>query len=95
MRVSAGTASPDSTEQNGTWSGRSGVLHLRWTGAPSSTVPVKAHHGLTADLLVPAGRHHDLVLEISDQTAPGSAAGPDGQLARDRDCLGRSRSPVG
>ncbi len=63
-------------EHDGTWSGRSGDLHLRWTDAPASAVPVKAHNGLTADLVVPAGRYHDLVLEISDQPLPDQPPDP-------------------
>ena len=34
--------------------------------------PVDRHDGLIAGLLVPAGGHHDLVLEISDQALPDS-----------------------
>ncbi|MEU3167143.1 glycoside hydrolase family 15 protein [Streptosporangium sp. NPDC006930] len=47
----------------GVWSGRTGDLHLRWTGAEH------AHQGaggeLRADLRVPEGEHHDLVLELA------------------------------
>ena len=72
----------------------SGPLHLRWTGAPASTRPVDRHDGLIAGLLVPAGGHHDLVLEISDQALPDRAAGPGRRLGRHRHRLGRSRSHV-
>ena len=62
--------------QDAIWSGRSGGLHLRWSGAPRSAVPVDRHSGLTADLVVPAGRYHDLVLEISDQPLPDQPPDP-------------------
>ena len=62
---------------SGTWTARSGPLHLRWTGAPGNTRPVDRHAGLTAGLRVPAGGHHDLVLEISDQSLPQAPPGPD------------------
>ena len=64
-------------EADGTWTGRSGPLHLRWTGAPASTRPVDPHDGLIASLLVPAGGHHDLILEISDQALPDRPPDPD------------------
>lgn len=61
----------------GSWTGGSGPLHLRWTGAPASTRPIDRHEGLRAGLLVPAGGHHDLVLEISDQVLPDEPPDPD------------------
>ena len=64
-------------ERDGTWSGRSGGLHLRWTGAPIGTRVVNRHNGLTADLMVAAGGHHDLLLEISDQSLPDQPPDPD------------------
>ena len=82
-------------DADGTWTGRSGPLHLRWTGAPASTRPVDRHDGLIAGLLVPAGGHHDLILEISDQAPPGPATGPGRRLGSHRHRLGRSRSRPG
>ena len=64
-------------QADGTWTGRSGPLHLRWTGAPDSTRPVDRHDGLIAGLLIPAGERHDLVLEISDQALPDQPPDPD------------------
>lgn len=58
------------------WIGRSGPLHLRWTGPPARTRSVDRHNTLAADLLVPAGRHHDLILEISDQVLPDRPPDP-------------------
>lgn len=59
------------------WTGRSGPLHLRWTGAPADIRRVNPHHELTTDLLVPAGGHHDLVLEIGDQALPSDPPDPE------------------
>ena len=58
-----------------TWTGRTGGLHVRWSGAPKPT-----HHSggvLRAELKVPAGSHHDLVLELADQVLPDSVPNPD------------------
>ena len=60
----------------GGWTGRSGPLHLRWTGAPESTMVSASQDGLFAELNVPAGSHHDLILEISDQRLPDRAPDP-------------------
>ncbi len=64
-------------DADGRWTGRSGPLHVRWSGAPAGTRPVDRHDGLIAGLLVPAGGHHDLVLEISDQVLPDQPPDPD------------------
>ena len=49
---------------DGTWTGRSGPIWFRWTGAPT------AHRGgagpLTAELEITPGQAFDLVLELSD-----------------------------
>jgi len=53
--------------ERGCWTGRSGPARFRWTGA------ARARHGpdgLTLTVSVPAGGHHDLVLELSDRTLP-------------------------
>ncbi|WP_309236066.1 glycoside hydrolase family 15 protein, partial [Amycolatopsis sp. SID8362] len=47
---------------DGTWTGRTGDLRVRWTGAVGD--------GLEFDLAVPSGGHHDLVLEISSRRLP-------------------------
>lgn len=61
----------------GTWTGRTGPLYLRWSGAPSSTRQVGRHGGVSAELVVPAGQHHDLILEISDQVLPDHPPDPE------------------
>lgn len=54
----------------GTWSARSGPLHLRWSGAQGATRRSDGVLGL--DLEVEPGAYHDLVLEIGDQTLAGA-----------------------
>ena len=52
---------------NGAWTGRTGPLRWRWTGAGG------AHDRgdvLAAELTVPAGNHHDLVLELAEKELP-------------------------
>jgi GH15 family glucan-1,4-alpha-glucosidase len=50
----------------GVWSGRTGPLHLRWTGIPGHVaVEVDRHGAATVELQVPEGGHLDLILEIS------------------------------
>ncbi|SFW85902.1 glycoside hydrolase family 15 protein [Amycolatopsis australiensis] len=53
---------------DGTWTGRTGDLRVRWTGAGDA---VAGDDGLGFELTVPAGGRHDLVLEISDRRLPG------------------------
>ena len=70
----------------GTWSARTGDLNVRWQGAPR---PCRNEHGqLVADLVVPAGTQHDLVLEIG-QRRPGSAARTGPALVEHSRLLGR------
>ncbi|MGK3208068.1 glycoside hydrolase family 15 protein [Amycolatopsis sp. MEPSY49] len=52
---------------DGTWTGRTGDLRVRWTGAGDA---VPGDGGLGFELTVPAGGHHDLVLELGDQVLP-------------------------
>ena len=58
----------------GVWTARTGRLRLRWQGAPNATVTDgRVRRRLHADLTVPAGSHHDLVLEIRDGRLADSA----------------------
>ncbi|MFG2652624.1 glycoside hydrolase family 15 protein [Streptomyces sp. NPDC048436] len=53
---------------SGVWTGRSGSLRWRWTGAGEAR-PVRSGlrtTGLDTELVLPPGGHHDLVLELSD-----------------------------
>jgi hypothetical protein len=49
---------------DGVWDGRTGPLHLRWSGVPSSAER-RPGGAVTGELRVAEGEHHDLVLEIS------------------------------
>ncbi|WP_077097894.1 glycoside hydrolase family 15 protein [Mycobacterium terramassiliense] len=58
---------------DGVWSGRSGRLRWRWSGGADAR-PVKSAHGrgevLTGEITIDEGRHHDLVLELSERALP-------------------------
>ncbi|MEW2294955.1 glycoside hydrolase family 15 protein [Streptomyces sp. NPDC006743] len=54
-------------DDDGVWHVNSGRHRLRWQGAPTATVRAE---GLTADLVLAPGEHHDLVLECSDAPLP-------------------------
>ncbi|MFK4144775.1 glycoside hydrolase family 15 protein [Streptomyces sp. NPDC004065] len=76
-RADYGRAAPASAHRDdaGVWHLNTGRHRLRWQGAPSAAVRAE---GLTADLLLEPGEHHDLVLECSDSPLPRvpPAAGP-------------------
>ena len=57
------------------WTGRTGPLHLRWSGRGTSAT-VRADGGLELELTIEPGHRHDLVLEVSDQPLPGEPADP-------------------
>lgn len=59
----------------GSWTGRSGPVRFRWTGAPR--VRPDASGRLVSTLRVAAGEHHDLVLELADEPLTGEAPDPD------------------
>ncbi len=64
----------------GVWTGRSGALRWRWTGAGGArAVPHVGDGGqvLVAELAVPEGEHHDLVLEIDGDRLPDRIPDPD------------------
>jgi len=56
------------------WTGRSGALRFRWTGAGKAR---RADGGLAVTLRVAPGEHHDLVLEISDRKLPDERPDPE------------------
>ncbi len=62
------------SRRNGVWTARCGPLFLRWSGIPATARRRGA--GLHAMITVPAGGHHDLVLEISDRPLAGAPADP-------------------
>jgi hypothetical protein len=65
----------DLSRTGGCWSGRSGPIRFRWSGAARAR---PTPDGLAMTLKLPAGGHHDLVLELSDrafETDPPDADG--------------------
>jgi alpha,alpha-trehalase len=59
----------DLHRHGGVWTGRSGGLHLRWTGGQDAH-PRHNRQALHVELDLKAGQHHDLVLELSDRPLP-------------------------
>lgn len=57
--------------EDGIWTGRSGRLRLRWQGGQAARpTPGRVQRRLSMELTIPAGQHHDLVLELSEQQLP-------------------------
>jgi hypothetical protein len=57
----------------GRWSGRSGAIRFRWSGAAKAR---PGADGLALTLTLPAGGHYDLVLELSDRPLEGRPPDP-------------------
>jgi GH15 family glucan-1,4-alpha-glucosidase len=62
----------------GRWTGRSGRLRFRWSGAGRAR---PGPDGLALTVTLPAGAHHDLVLELSDQPLDARPPDPDAAWA--------------
>ncbi|OBG25649.1 glycoside hydrolase family 15 protein [Mycobacterium sp. E3198] len=66
--------------EDGIWSGRSGRLRWRWSGGADAR-PVKSADGrgdpLMFEITIDEGRHHDLVLELSERALPERPPDPD------------------
>jgi GH15 family glucan-1,4-alpha-glucosidase len=60
---------------HGTWTGRSGNISFRWSGAGRARTD--EHGRLTMTLNLAAGQHHDFVLELSDRPLTGAPPDPD------------------
>jgi alpha,alpha-trehalase len=58
-----------------TWTGRSGNVSFRWSGAGRARPD--DHGQLTMTLNLAEGEHHDFVLELSDRSLTGSPPDPD------------------
>ncbi|MFJ3202815.1 glycoside hydrolase family 15 protein [Streptomyces sp. NPDC086989] len=54
-------------DEHGRWTGRAGALQVRLSGAPDARADGST---LRTAVVLPAGAHHDLVLEISDRSLP-------------------------
>jgi alpha,alpha-trehalase len=63
----------DLSRSGGRWSGRSGAIRFRWSGAARAR---SGADGLAFTLSLPAGGHHDLVLELSDRPLDTEPPGP-------------------
>jgi hypothetical protein len=57
----------------GCWSGRSGAIRFRWSGAARAR---PGDDGLALTISLPEGGHHDLVLELSDRPLDGEPPDP-------------------
>lgn len=70
-----GSANPRDVrrDEDGAWSGRSGALRWRWSGATAARPRCRAGHitGLTMELSLEAGDSHDLVVELSEDPLCG------------------------
>lgn len=55
-------------DAEGVWEGHTGPLRYRWSGAPRHARVADGR--LVADISVPEGGHHDLVLEITTEELP-------------------------
>jgi alpha,alpha-trehalase len=62
-------------ERRPAWTGQSGPLHLRWSGASAATVGPGGCLELL--LTIPPGARHDFVLELSDRPLPGEPVAAD------------------
>ncbi len=60
---------------SGRWTGRSGTLRFRWSGAAKARPQSDGTLSMTVSLL--AGAHHDLVLELSDRPLDQDPPAPD------------------
>jgi GH15 family glucan-1,4-alpha-glucosidase len=58
----------------GCWTGRSGRIRFRWSGAARAR---PSPDGLALTVTLPAGGHHDLVLELADRSLDGPPPDPD------------------
>ena len=58
---------------DGCWTGRSGAIRFRWSGASRAR---RTADGLAFAVSLPAGEHHDLVLELSDRPLDGPPPEP-------------------
>jgi hypothetical protein len=64
--------------ENGLWSGRTGALHVRWSGVPrDASVEVGRDGAAYVELEVPPGEHLDLVLEVSADAPDDPPPDPD------------------
>jgi len=65
--------------QDGCWTGRTGLIHLRLTGADRAVATTDGHRGrlLALEVDVEPGGHHDIVLELSLDPFDAPPAAPE------------------
>jgi alpha,alpha-trehalase len=65
-------------DDHGSWTGRAGDLHLRWSGEVDGARVRRAGRAsvLAANIIVPAGQSRDLVLELSGEPLRDAPADP-------------------
>ena len=64
------------SRRDGYWTGRSGRLRFRWSGAARARA---GKDGLALTVTLPEGGHHDLVLELSDRPLDVATAAQPGR----------------
>ncbi len=64
--------------EDGTWTAATGLVHLRWSGAPEAEPGPDGHggHWLDTHLTLAPGQAHDLVLELAEQAPAGQRPDP-------------------
>jgi hypothetical protein len=62
----------------GVWTARAGGVYLRWSGAAAAH-PRQGRSALALDIVLPADRAHDLVLELSDRPLPDECPDPNAE----------------
>ena len=92
-RIRPASAQPGLPPGQALWTARCGPLYLRWTGAAGAAP--RRGGGLQAVITVPAGGHHDLVLEVSDRPLDAKPRRPRSGLAGDQRGLGAGGAGAG
>ena len=67
------------SRDDGIWTARAGPLYLRWSGGAQARPGGLGHdeHALAAELVLPAGQTHDLVLEVGEHPLRGEPVDAD------------------
>ena len=69
----------DLSLDSGVWTARTGPLRVRWQGGEHARPSAgRTHRRLELELVVPAGSHHDLVLELAAGPFQDDPVDPDG-----------------
>ncbi|MGW7066752.1 glycoside hydrolase family 15 protein [Streptomyces sp. NPDC054855] len=79
-----GDSSHDVRLHDDVWTGKTGPLNWRWSGAAAARATRTPDGGgevLTFELTVPPGQRHDLVLELSPNALPAEPVQPDAAWA--------------